>query len=367
MKNISDYQYKIALNCFNKISPKRLDLLLDFFKDEDNIFKASTKDLIKNKITEKTAYELQEFKKTFDFEKIVKELEKESIQVLARNDEGYPNLLKEIYDPPHLLYYKGKLKDKSHNSISVVGSRKFSRYGEQVVEKVVGDLARKGVSIVSGLALGIDALAHATALKNNGYTIAVLGTGLDKKSLYPKSNSSLAEKIVEAGGLIISEFPLETPPDKYNFPKRNRIVSGLSLGVFVVEAALKSGTLITAQSALDQNREVFTVPHSIFSTTGEGCNKILKEGANLIKSADDIIDSFDIEKIESEIEIKNNIQTSLEEELILAKLNHEPLHIDEITHTSKMPAPQVSSTLIILEMKGLVKNVGGMEYILIKN
>ncbi|MCK5416350.1 DNA-processing protein DprA [Candidatus Parcubacteria bacterium] len=365
MIDLNKYKYEIALNSFQKFSDKKLRILLKIFKNEENIFKASSEELIKASVSENTAYAFSVFKKDFNFEKIINQLIKEDIGIITLEDDNYPALLKEIYDPPHLLYYKGKIEQDNNINIAVVGSRKYSHYGEQAVEKIVGDLARNNITIVSGLALGIDALAHRATINNNGRTIAVLGTGIDAKSIYPKMNKFLSDQIIESGGLILSEFPIETPPEKYNFPKRNRIISGLCLGTLLIEAAEKSGTLITARTALEQNREVFAIPGSIFSQTSKGTNQFIKEGAKIVTSADEIIETFDIEKIESQIKTKQQIQTTIEEEMILKLLNHEPTHIDEITHDSKLPAPQVSSTLIIMEMKGLIKNIGGMEYIII--
>lgn len=363
MFDYNKYKYKIALNYFQKFSYKKINELLISFKNEENIYNSSQDKLNKHGVDEKITQSFYNFKTKFDWDKIKNQLIEENIKIISVEDETYPPLLKEIYDPPHILYYKGKIDDDNNINISVVGSRKFTNYGERIIEDVVGKLAQNGITIVSGLAIGIDALAHSVAVKNNSRTIAVLGGGINKKVLYPKSNHLLAEKIINSGGLIVSEFPLDTPPEKFNFPKRNRIVSGLSLGTLIVEAEKKSGTLITAKLALEQNREVFAVPGNIFSSTQAGTNELIKQGARPVTCAEDILENLNIPKIKFQNNIKKIVQTTVEEQIILNQINHEPIHIDEISRKCKISFPTVSSTLVILEMKGAVKNVGNMEYI----
>ena len=213
-------------------------------------------------------------------------------------DDNYPALLSEIYDPPALLYCKGDLK-KDECCIGIVGTRKVSAYGKQVTENFSSKLEESGLIIVSGMALGVDSFAHSTVLKSKGRTIAVLGTGIDDKSIYPRSNYYLSKKIVSEGGAVISEFPIGTLPLRYNFPQRNRIISGLSLGVLVIEAGERSGALITASCALDQNRDVFAVPGNIYSTVSIGPNNLIKQGAKLVSNADEILEFLNIEQTKS--------------------------------------------------------------------
>lgn len=217
----------------------------------------------------------------------------DNIKKITLQDKTYPAILKEIHDPPKELYIKGNIIPQDKIAIAVVGTRKCTQHGKQVALDIAGELAKLGITIVSGLAEGIDTFAHQAALENNGRTIAVLGTGIDKKSLYPKSNYILSEKIAK-NGAVISEYPPETKGTKFNFPKRNRIVSGLSLGVVVIEAPEKSGALITASLALEQNREVFAVPGSIYEENYQGTNKLIQMGAKLVNNIEDILEELNL-------------------------------------------------------------------------
>jgi len=250
--------------------------------------------------------------------------------------------------------------------LAVVGSRKFSSYGKMAAEKIIGILSQNNLTITSGLALGIDAIAHLTALEAGGRTIAVLGSGLDKENIYPSANRYLADKIISSGGTIISEFPIGTPPLKHNFPQRNRLIAGISIGTLVIEADEKSGALITARYALEQNREVFAVPGSIFSNQSRGTNKLIKQGAIPITAAEDIIEALNLAQATGPIDKKNIVPQTPEEEKIFLQLSHEPMHIDELMRLTKLDTSKINSTLTIMEMKGLVKNLGGMQYV-IKN
>ncbi|MFC1615483.1 DNA-processing protein DprA, partial [Patescibacteria group bacterium] len=288
----------------------------------------------------------------------------EKIEAITVKDEKYPKLLKEIYDAPAIIYYKGNIEILNDIAVGVVGSRKFSSYGEQTTAFLVKNLAKNGISIISGLALGVDAIAHSSALEVKGKTVAVLGSGLDKANIYPSHNRYLAQKIIDSNSIIISEYTAGTPPLHYNFPQRNRIISGLSLGVLVIEAAEKSGALITAKTALDQNREVFAVPGNIFSETSAGTNILLKKGAHLITSAEDILEILDFKKVIAHSENKKIIPESEEEKIILSALNDDPLHIDAISRNVKINVSKLSGALMLMEMKGMVKNLGGNMYVI---
>lgn len=290
-------------------------------------------------------------------------LEKEGIQVITIQDKDYSSLLKEIYDPPALLYYKGSFSKKDSFSLGVVGTRKASPYGLEVTPPIVRDLVRSGLVIVSGLALGIDALAHETTVKEGGRTIAVLGSGLDQQSIYPSPNRYLAQKIIESDGLIITEYPVGTLPLKQNFPARNRIISGLCLGTLVIEAPETSGALITARDALEQNREVFAVPGSIYNPFSVGPNELIKKGAKLVNSAQDILETLNLQT--SFLPEKKEIKPDSEEEAKLLKiLSGEPIHIDELVQKSNLETARVSSVLTMMEIKGKVRNLGNMNYVL---
>ena len=278
----------------------------------------------------------------------------EEIRKISIKDKSYPKPLKKIANPPKALYIKGEFpSDGSY--FAVVGTRRFSHYGKQVTLEITGDLAQAGLTIISGLAPGIDTFAHQITTEKRGRTIAVLGTGLDEKSIYPQSNLKLAREIVKTGGCLISEYPPGTHGSKLTFPQRNRIVSGLSLGVLVVEAKQKSGALITANYAFSQKRKVFAVPGPIHSSNSKGPHYLIKKGAKLVESADDILKELNLPFAKNKI-----IEGETEEErLILRVLNEESLYIDKIIEKTKFSTPITASTLAILEIKGKVRNLGG--------
>lgn len=283
--------------------------------------------------------------------------QKFEIKTLKIEDKNYPKILKKIKDPPKILYYLGEIKLKE-NCFSIVGTRRCSSYGKQIAFEIAGDLAEAGLTIVSGMAPGIDTFVHRAVLEKGKRTIAVLGTGLDEKSIYPKSNLKLAKKILENGGCLISEYPPGTSGTKFTFPKRNRIISGLSIGVLVVEAPEKSGALITAEYAFSQKRKVFAIPGPIYSKTSKGCHYLIKKGAKLVENANDILKELNLPlQSFSFFEGENE-----EENLILASLKEGALYIDKIIEKTKLSAAKVASTLAILEIKGKVKNLGGNIY-----
>jgi len=342
------------------IGPKKFKLLEKYFKNLENAFKTSFSEFKRSGLDERTINNILKTKKEIDLEKILKELKKKKIEFITLREKDYPRLLKEIYAPPPVLFYQGKIKAEEY-SLAVVGTRKTSNYGRQVVPQIVKPLAENKITIVSGLALGIDSLAHQATLQATGRTIAVLGAGLDK--IYPQSNQKLADKIIDSGGLLLSEFPPATIPLKGNFPRRNRIISGLALGTLVIEAPEKSGALITAYYSLEQNREVFAVPGSIFSKNSAGTNKLIKLGAKAVTKAQDILEALNLKSSIRYLENKKIIPETKEEKIILKILTNESLHIDKIIEWSKLESSVVNSTLALMEIKGLVKNIGGMVYI----
>ncbi len=285
------------------------------------------------------------------------------IKTINFGDRNYPSQLKTIKNPPSTLYYKGNLLE-NEKCIAVIGTRKCSLYGKQVTLEITGELAKAGLTIVSGLAPGIDTFAHLAAIEQNRRTIAVLGTGIDEKSIYPRTNIKLAEKIIEKGGLLISEYPPGTRGTRFTFPQRNRIISGLSLGVVVIEAKEKSGSLITAKYAFQQKKKVFAVPNSIYSANSQGTNLLIKQGAKLITSANDVLKEL---SFKNKLLSKNELiyGENEEENLILNTLKKEKsLHIDEIIKRTKIPTAKTTATLAILEIKGKVRNLGGNIYTL---
>ena len=283
----------------------------------------------------------------------------EEIKTISIKDENYPKLLREIKDAPKVLYYRGKILPEE-NCFAIVGTRLASSYGKQVTLEFAGNLTEAGLNIVSGLAPGIDTFAHQAAVERNKRTIAVLGTGLDEKSIYPQSNLKLAEKILENEGCLISEYPPGTHGTKFTFLKRNRIISGLSSGVLVVEAKQKSGALNTANWAKKQERKLFAIPGSIYSSNSKGPHYLIKNGAKLVESANDILKELNLPLTKPAVD--NLIGENLEENLILEVLKEGALDTDKIIEKTKLSAAKVVSTLVILEIKGKVKNLGGNIY-----
>lgn len=361
---MEDIKYWVGLSHFSKFGPVRFKKLIHYFPSMEEAFKASSRELKQAGIDQKTAEEFIKKRSDIDLNIIMEQLEKEKIKILTIQDKNYPKLLKEIHHPPQLLYYKGNLDLNNDFTLAVVGTRKLTSYGSQVTNNIVKELVNQNLTIISGLALGIDTMAHQATLEAGGKTIAVLGTGIDQKSIYPRTNKNLAEKIIENNGAVISEFPPGTQPMPYNFPQRNRIISGLSLGTLVIEAGAKSGALITAFGALEQNREVFAVPGNIYSLVSAGPNNLIKKGARPITSAEEVIESLNLTQTTNCINNKEIIGETPEEEKIIPHLTHEPIHIDELVRLSKLDTSITSSTLTIMEMKGVVKNLGGMQYVL---
>lgn len=284
----------------------------------------------------------------------------EEIKTINIDDENYPKLLKEIKNAPKVLYYRGEIKSEE-NCFAIVGTRMYSPYGKQVALEIAGDLAEAGLTIVSGLAPGIDTFCHQATVERNKRTVAVLGTGLDEKSIYPQSNLKLAKIILETGGCLISEYPPGTRGTQFTFPQRNRIVSGLSLGVLVIEAKIKSGALITAEWTRKQDRKVFAIPGPIHSSNSKGPHCLIKTGAKLVENANDILAELNLPKFTNPEFTKGENE---EENLILRALKEETLYIDKIIEKTKLSVQKVASTLAILEIKGKVRNLGGNIYAL---
>lgn len=283
-------------------------------------------------------------------------LERENIRAIFFGESKYPKLLKEISSPPIILFVRGNLEAKE-NTLAIVGTRRPTNYGIDVALNIAEKLARAGVVIVSGLAIGIDALAHRGALNLGQRTIAVLGSGIDNNSIYPSSNRSLALKILENNGAVVSEYPPGFPIFKGNFPERNRIISGLSHGVIIVEAKIKSGALITANFALGQNREVFAVPGDIKRKESEGPNNLIKLGAKAVTSHVDVLEEFGIESSNDFV-----IASTPEEAKILEALENGPLHVDAIAQKAQLTIQETSSTLSLMEIKGKVMNLGALNF-----
>ncbi len=362
MQNKNQLKYLNALNKINGVGPQRMKLLLNFFETPENIWHAGLSDLKASKVGNAVSEKLFQERKTIDPEQEWEKLEKERIEIITLEDSAYPRLLQEIPNPPYIIYKKGDFDLNSAPMISIVGSRKFTSYGAQAATALAHDLAAAGITVVSGMALGIDAIAHRSALGAGGKTVAVLGNSLDDKSIYPRANFNLSQEIAENGALV-SEFPIETAAAPGNFPARNRIIAGLSAGTLVIEAGEKSGSLITADLALEFNREVFAVPGSIFSAQSGGTNSLIKSGAKVVTNVKDILEELNLNENTRTAGNTPKIPDNPEEEILLKILGSDPLHIDNISKLSKLGTATVSGHLALMEMKGWVKNIGGQNYI----
>lgn len=355
-------QYLLAWAATLLIGRQRLKKLTDFFPDLKTAWQADFFALLSAGFDEKTAAKIKERQKQIDPEKEWEKIIKAKVSLLALTDPDYPPLLKQISRPPILLFYQGDLNGLAAPTLAVVGTRQNSWYGEAVIKKIIPDLVAQNITIISGLAQGIDALAHRATLNANGKTIAVLGNGLNRQT----TNIFLMKKIIERGGAVISEYPLDFKAEKYTFPQRNRLIAGLSLGTLVVEAPEKSGALITAYHALEQNREVFAAPGNINSPNAAGANNLIKNGAKLVNGSEDIL-------VELNLATEKKFQPALkiflgsgEEEKIIQILNQGKAHVDKIIKLSKININVLLSALSNLELKGIIQDLGGKNYILVK-
>ncbi|MFO7525330.1 MAG: DNA-processing protein DprA [Ignavibacteriaceae bacterium] len=352
------------------IGPGKIRNLLARFKKVSKILSAPYTDLVKSEgISKELASRIQKINSHRNqtenqLEKDLLKLESINGRIITVWDDDFPSLLKKIYDPPILLYVKGNFVEKDNYSVSIVGTRQPTSYGKIQAEKITEELVSQGITIVSGMARGVDSIAHRTALKNNGRTIAVIGSGLDV--IYPPENKKLFDEISE-NGLIISEFNLGAKPDAPNFPKRNRIISGLTLGTVIIETGITGGAMQTARLALDQNREVFAIPGNLGVRQAEGNNLLIQRGeAELIRSAEDIL-------IELELKLKPiigknipkpQIDLSVFEEKILSALSNDPIQIDKIAEKADLSTSDCLVNLLSLEFKGLVKQLPGKMFCL---
>ncbi len=344
--------YWLAFSSFPGVGPVKFQKLLKEFKAAK---KAWNSNRIEKVLGPKLAGKLTEFKKNYSVELYAKELQKRKVQFLTLNDKNYPKLLAQIPNPPFVLYIVGKV-DFDLPSIGIVGTRKITNYGREVTELFTSELSMAGFTIVSGLALGVDAQAHRSAIESKGKTIAVLGCGVD--CVTPLENETLYNSIVKGYGAVVSEYPLGHPPTMGSFLSRDRIIAGLSQGILVTEGAEDSGALITADYAFKFKRPVFAVPGPITSTLSKGPFKLISKGAKLVTSSQDILEELKIKS--PKLKVQNKINKGTKEELIiLSLLENESLHFDEIVRQSKINSSKLGSILSLMEVKGLVKSLDG--------
>jgi len=361
-----DNLYLHALNSVEGIGRKTLLALVEHFGSARVAWNAETGDLSRVINNEKTLRALCSMRENTDIPQLHAQLESEHIRILSFNDTEYPPLLKEIYDYPVLLYIRGSIDSVLQRpTIAVVGTRKPTPYGQQATRTIVRELAASGIIIISGLAIGLDSIAHETAVESNGITIGVLGSGIADKSITPRSHIHLAHAIIQKGGAIVSEYSPDMQAGKGTFPARNRIIAGLSVGALVIEASSGSGSLITAKSALEYNRDVFAVPGSIFSPASEGTNTLLKQGARPVSCAQDIFDALQFSSQAQEISrsARDTSHLSAEDRMILVALENESLTIDALARITHLSVPVIGSRITFLELEGFVQDTGNGLYI----
>lgn len=358
-----DKKYWLWLSGIPGIGSVRFKKLVNYFGSAENVFESSRDELFKSGILNERLIEtVIAARKTDNMNNYLKIMKENDVKVYTILEDEYPRNLKEIHDPPPVLYVKGDIKEEDECAIGIVGSRKATDYGIRTAGRLAERLAGLGITIVSGLALGIDSASHKGAVNAKGRTIAVLGCGL--KYVYPKSNTWLSRDILK-NGAIISEYPFETEARPENFPARNRIISGMSLGVVVVEAGEKSGSLITADFALEQGREVFAVPGNISSPNSKGTNTLIKNGAKLVSNIDDILEELNLDIIYKENNNINNtgIEAGIEEKAVLDSLREAGRDMDAIVSKTGLTPAKVMSTVTMLELRGLIQQSGGIYYL----
>ncbi|MCX7913049.1 MAG: DNA-processing protein DprA [Thermodesulfovibrionales bacterium] len=372
--DVSELRFWIALNFIRDIGPISIKRLLAVFHSPKRIFNATISEL--SEVFNIKNFQAKNITQFNEWDKVDKELQKirdYNVKVITLNDDEYPESLKLLDSSPVLLYTMGKLLTKDKYSIAIVGSRKMTEYGRKVATQISSELASSGFTIVSGLATGIDATSHKGALMVGGRSIAVLGSGVDRP--YPYQNIGLYKDLIEKG-CVLSEFPMGTPPYKENFPRRNRIISGLSLGVVIVEATRDSGSLITAKYAIEQNKEVFAIPGNIFSVNSQGTNELIKKGAKLVQRIEDILEELrhhlkgselynlrpSSQKLEDSV---SKIELDEDEKRVLNILNSNPVHIDTISRELRLAPNKLSAILLNLEIKGLIRQTEGKKFCII--
>lgn len=352
--------YWIGFNYVKGIGPARLRNLLDYFGDIERAWLAPPEALAEAGLGSAVLETFVETRKHLSLEAVWDRLQKLGLSVLTWADEAYPRRLAEIDNPPPVLYLRGELLPEDEWAVAIVGTRRMTVYGRQVTEELARRLAAAGVTVVSGLALGVDGVAHRAALDAGGRTLAVLGSGVDR--IYPANHRRLAEDLV-ARGALISDYPPGTPPEAVNFPPRNRIVSGLSKAVVVVEAGERSGALITATFAAEQGREVFAVPGNIHAPQSQGTNRLIQQGARPLLDPQDVLDELDLGEVVAFQSARKALPADAVEAQLYALLGKEPLHVDELRSRAGLPVEKVSAALTMMELKGLVRQVGGMQYV----
>ncbi len=353
----------LGFNLVKGIGAVRLQGLIQQFGGVEQAWQADAGALRQAGLSARIVAHLLHVRQTADLERLWEEYTARGIRMITWEDAAYPPRLKEIEQPPPVLYLRGELLEEDFWAVAVVGTRRITPYGRQIADEIATLLGGNGVTVVSGLARGVDGVAHSAALKAGGRTLAVLGCGVD--IIYPPEHQALAAQVMGRGALL-SDYPPGTPPDGPNFPPRNRIISGLSVATIVVEAGETSGALITAGFAADQGREVFAVPGSILAPQSKGPNRLIANGAHPLLDARDILDVLNLTRVSQHQAARKALPTDATEAQLLAALGAEPLHVDEIRLRSGLPIERVTSALVMMELKGMVRQVGGLHYVAVR-
>jgi DNA processing protein len=353
-------RYWVGFNMVRGIGPTRMRALLDRFGDVERAWHASSTELRSAGLDRRSLQNLLAARSALDLDHELERVAAVGAHVLTWESANYPQLLREISAPPPVLYVKGTITGEDAWAVAVIGARRASDYGREVTRRLASALARNGITVVSGMARGIDGEAHRAALKAGGRTIAVLGCGIDRT--YPPEHHRLAQEIA-ARGALVSDYPLGTEPEGKNFPPRNRIISGLSLGVLVVEAAVRSGALITADYAAEQGRDVFAVPGSILARGSAGTNALIRDGAKIVLGPEDVLEELNLAMVAERAEVRQALPADEIEAALLTYLSADPTHVDELQQRMGLPVAQVTSALALMELKGMVRQVGGMKYV----
>ena len=360
---MDDRRYWVGFTLVKGIGAVRLQALLDYFGNAEGAWSASPFDLVAAGLSPKLAERVIQVRNSVNLDEVLAHAEKNHIRILTWDDAEYPAHLKEIDQPPPVLYLRGDVTAEDGWSVAIVGTRAVTSYGRQVTEELATVLAHNGVTVVSGLARGVDAVAHSAAIKAGGRTLAVLGSGVDK--IYPPEHRQLAEKIISQGA-VISDYAPGTPPESANFPPRNRIISGLSMAIVVVEAGDTSGALITAEFAVEQGRDVFAVPGQVYAPQSKGTNRLIANGAKALLQPTDVLEALDLTRNVERREIRRAVPSDATEAALIDLLGAEPKHVDDIRAQLELPIEKISAALTMMELKGMVRQVGGMNYVAVR-
>jgi DNA processing protein len=355
--------YWVGFNLVKGIGAVRLQALNGHFGTLAQAWAATPVQLGESGLSPKIIENILQIRASVDLEQYYENILSKGIAVITSQEDNYPKRLREINQPPPVIYVRGELAEDDFWAVAIVGTRRVTAYGRQIADELATYLAQNGVTIISGLARGVDAMAHQAAVRAGGRTLAVLGCGVDR--IYPPEHRALADQIMQQGALV-SDYAPGTPPDSANFPPRNRIISGLSMAVVVVEAAETSGALITASFAADQGRDVFAVPGNILAPQSKGTNRLIQDGAHPLLSGRDLLDLLNLTRVNEQRGVRHAIPVDATEAKVYNVLGREPLHVDEIRSQTGLPIESVSAALVMMELKGMVHQVGGMNYVAVR-